>query len=473
MAHVLVVDDEQSICWGLSRLAEQLGHRATTVATAEDGLDFAEQDAPDVVVLDVRLPGMDGLSALSEFHNRFSAVPVIMMTAYGDLDIAVNAIQRGAFDYLPKPFDLDAARNAISRSLQGESDECNTWDDIGDGNPRERIVGSSPVIQRVFKQIALAAQSETSVQVSGETGTGKELVARAIHRHSTRAAAPFVPVNLAEVSIPLAESELFGHTRGAFTGAETDRQGLLEQAHGGTVFLDEVADIPLPLQVKLLRALELGEFRPVGSTRSIHADFRIISASNTDLKQAVAKGRFREDLYFRLAAFEIALPPLRERREDIPALAQHFLALMQSNSPCPHARFSSKTMAALQEHQWRGNVRELRRAIEHALVHARKGEVLPEHLPAETRIEAAPQGCEGELVDLVTRWTSERLQSADSPQRLHDDLVSIVERPLTETVLDTCNGQLITAAKILGIHRTTLRKKVDQFRGPVGKLESG
>lgn len=464
MAHVLVVDDEQSICWGLKRLAEQLGHRATTVATAEDGLDWAEEDAPDVVVLDVRLPGMDGLSALSEFHTRFSAVPVIMMTAYGDLDIAVDAIQRGAFDYLPKPFDLDAARTAISRSLQTEPRESSEGFDLGDGNPRGQIVGSSPAIQRVFKQIALVAQSETSVQVSGETGTGKELVARAIHRHSVRAGAPFVPVNLAEVSIPLAESELFGHTRGAFTGAETDRKGLLEQANGGTVFLDEVADIPLPLQVKLLRALELGEFRPVGGTRTIHADFRIISASNRDLKQAVAEGSFREDLYFRLAAFEIMLPPLRERREDIPALAQHFLAMNLAHTTSPRVSFSRKAMTELQRRDWRGNVRELRRAIEHAMVHARNGEILPEHLPAETQIEPAPSGCEGGIAELVAKWTTERLQSSEPPQHLHEDLVSIVERPLIDAVLNSCNGQHLAAAKILGIHRTTLRKKVDQIQ---------
>ncbi len=327
MAHLLVIDDEQSICWGLSQLAAQMGHTAATAASAEEGLEMAQAQRPDLIVLDVRLPGMDGLSAMPGFQKMLGATPIIVVTAYGELATAVTAVRNGAFDYLTKPFDLTVVQRAIERALRAPPRQAvEAAADVPD--TADRIVGASPAIQEVFKRIALVAPSDACVHLHGESGTGKELVARAIHRYSRRADGPFVAVNVASLSPSLAESELFGHVRGAFTGAEQARKGLLEQADGGTIFLDEVADVPLDLQVKLLRTLEHGEVLPVGGQRPVQSDFRIISATHRTLSDRVADGSFRHDLYFRLVTFEIDLPPLRGRRDDIRELAEHFARIL-------------------------------------------------------------------------------------------------------------------------------------------------
>ena len=323
MSHVLIIDDEQSICWGLSRLVESLGHTVSVAASAEQGFAAAAGRPPDAIVLDFRLPGLDGLSAMRRFHQERSEVPVIIMTAYGDLATAVEAVRHGAFDYLVKPFELSVAQRAIERAIAAPAARsAESGAARAGGQPR--IVGSSPAIQEVFKRIAVVAPTEACVHIRGESGTGKELVARAIHRYSRRAGGPFVPVNIASLSPSLAESELFGHVRGAFTGADQHHQGLLEHACGGTLFFDEVADIPMSIQVKLLRVLEYGDILPVGADRAVRGDFRVVSATHQDLHQRVVAGEFREDLYFRLITFEIEVPPLRERQSDIAALAEHF-----------------------------------------------------------------------------------------------------------------------------------------------------
>ncbi len=300
MAKLLVVDDEESICWGLKRLGESLGHEVLTASSAEAGLEIAQRQRPDAIVLDVRLPGMDGLSAIEHFQRSIGPRPIIVITAYGDLPTAVEAVRQRAFEYLIKPFDLQQVEQALSRALEPDANLS------ADAAPhRETVggmVGRSPAMQHIFKRIALSAASDACVLVSGETGTGKELAARAIHQFSGRAAGPFVAVHVASLSGALAESELFGHVRGAFTGADFQRQGLLAQAEGGTLFLDEVADIPLPIQVKLLRALEMREVTPVGSNRPTPANFRVVSATHQRLHDAVKSGAFRHDLYFRLCA---------------------------------------------------------------------------------------------------------------------------------------------------------------------------
>ena len=330
MSHVLIVDDEESICWALRRCALEDGHEVSVASSAEDALELAGRKGCDLVVLDIRLPGMDGLTAMAHFRQLLPGTPVVVITAFGSLATAVDAVRNGAFDYLTKPFDLEQALAVIRRALAQRALAQRSLADHPTGplqqsDSSDELVGTSPAMQEVFKRIALAAPSRASVLITGESGTGKELVAQAIHRHSPREAGPLVPVNLAALSPTLVESELFGHVRGAFTGADFERKGLLELAHGGTVFFDEAGDIPLPVQVKLLRALEQQETTPVGGVKARPTEFRVVAATHRDLRREVCDGKFREDLYFRLAVFEIQLPPLRERVEDIPALAERFL----------------------------------------------------------------------------------------------------------------------------------------------------
>jgi two-component system nitrogen regulation response regulator GlnG len=475
MAHLLIVDDEQSICWGLAKLAKELGHSAATAASAEQGIQCAGGRRPDVILLDVRLPGMDGLAAMRHFQEAAPKAPIIVMTAYGELATAVAAVRNGAFDYLTKPFDLAVAQRAVQRALEHAARPVEVPDPRESKEPAGRIIGASPAMQEVFKRIALVAPSDACVHLRGESGSGKELAARAIHRYSRRAQGPFVAVNVAALSPTLAESELFGHARGAFTGAEQARKGLLEQADGGTIFLDEVADIPLALQVKLLRVLEHGEILPVGSSNPVQSDFRLISATHQDLRQQVAEGKFRHDLYFRLITFEIEMPPLRQRCEDIPALVEHFLSARAAKEHGgkletypTRAAVSAETMAELQRREWHGNVRELRNAIEHAVILARGGLIAPEHLPppvsgagcqsADSRV-----GQEEAIAALVRQWAEAELASSEDSQDLYERLLRLVEPPLLQAAMDRGGGQCLAAAKRLGLHRTTLRKKLDDL----------
>lgn len=462
MSNLLVVDDEPSICWGLKRLGEQLGHRVTTVASAEEALAALESFPPDVVVLDVRLPGMSGLEALDHLRKRAAGAPVLVITAYGDLETAAQAMRGGAFEYLIKPFDLQQVRQVLTRALAA----CQSASRPGDSSlpASGPMVGRAPLMQEAFKRIALAATSEACVLLTGESGTGKELAARAIHQYSARADGPFVAVNVAALSGSLAESELFGHVRGAFTGAEDERQGLLPQAHQGTLFLDEVADIPPPVQVKLLRALEHGEVTPVGSNRPVQANFRVIAATHQNLLESVRAGRFRHDLYFRLCTFQVMLPALRERPEDIVLLAEHFA----NRSAGGAVQFSEELCSELRRRTWQGNVRELRNAMEHALIVARGGVLLSEHLPPpiESGLVQSAGGdgdMERELQRLVQRWAEQQLGLAPESATLHDDLLGIVEPPLFRAALEAHGGQVAVAARRLGCHRTTLRRKLDHL----------
>lgn len=462
MAHLLIVDDEQSICWGLAKLASEMGHTATTVASAEQGLAHVESRRPDAILLDVRLPGIDGLTAMGRFREQLGAVPLVLMTAYGDLNTAVTAVRNGAFDYLTKPFDLQTARRVIGRALEYQpTPEAATAVPAGEGMPLS-LVGRSAAMQEVFKRIALVAPSNACVHLYGASGTGKELVARAIHRHSRRAEGPFVAVNMAALNPALTESEMFGHVRGAFTGADQPRAGLLEQAHGGTIFLDEVADVPLALQVKLLRALEHGEIVPVGGNRPIQADFRIISATHRNLAEQVAQGHFRHDLYYRLSIFEIHLPSLAERRDDIPLLVEHFLDLLAAKNQMPRATLTAEARAELERRPWHGNVRELRNAIEHAMILAPGGQIAVEHLPPPSPSTATPASLDGSIAALVERWVELQLRNDPQSNDLHQQLLQLVEPPLLQAAMEHYHHQCAAAARRLGLHRTTLRKKLDQ-----------
>ncbi|MCE9543905.1 MAG: sigma-54 dependent transcriptional regulator, partial [Planctomycetia bacterium] len=372
------------------------------------------------------------------------------------------AVKNGAFDYLVKPFDLDQVQAVLARALLKIPDRPADSDAqvcVGE------LIGSSTAMQEVFKRIALAASSEASVLLSGESGTGKELAARAIHRFGNRADRPFVAVNVASLSPSLVESELFGHVRGSFTGADEARTGLLAQANGGTLFLDEVADVPLPVQVKLLRALELGEVVPVGANEPVRSDFRLISASHQDLLEKVDRGEFRHDLYFRLCAFRIEMPPLRDRPDDVVTLAEHFLATLPAGGTAGRPRMTPAFRKEIQGRQWSGNVRELRNAIEHAVVLARGGLLLPEHLPSPVSPPRATKHQSGpeQITSLIGHWAATRLTEGASESELYSEFLQLVEPPLLRRVLQHSRGQYLAAARRLGLHRTTLKKKLDQY----------
>jgi two-component system nitrogen regulation response regulator GlnG len=463
MAHLLVVDDEPGICSGFSRLGQAMGHTVATAASAEEGFVLAGQQPPQAIVLDVRLPGIDGLSALERFHAELGQVPIIVITAYGELSTAVRAVRSGAFDYLVKPFDLQVAERVLRRALEAvgrEPDEPST----ASSDPATEIVGTSAAMQEVFKRTALVAGSDACVHLRGESGTGKELVARAIHRYSRRAEGPFVAVNIAALAPSVAESELFGHVRGAFTGAEQEHKGYLQRADGGTIFLDEVAEIPLALQVKLLRALEHGEVLPVGGDRPVASDFRVITATHQDLGREVAAGGFRHDLYFRLITFEIEIPPLRNRREDIRPLVEHFLDLLAGKRGDRRPPVSGEALRDLESRPWHGNVRELRNAIEHAMILGRGSAIAPEHLPPPTPPSARRgASAEEQIAALVRHWAEAQMQGEPPSGELYERFLRLIEPPLLQAVMQQCQGQCAAAARQLGLHRTTLRKKLDEW----------
>src|SRR5438067_3079358 len=356
---ILIIDDEEAVCWALRRAFERAGYRVAVASSAEEGLDVAGRVAPDAVILDVRLPGMDGLSALGRLREITRNAPVIVITAHGNLSTAVRAVEGGAFDYLAKPFDLSQALDAVARALASRTrpvEEPTPTLEPGE----EELVGRSPAMQGVFKRIALVAPTDASVLITGESGTGKELVARAVHRHSLRKNRPFLPVHVAAMNPNLVESELFGHVKGAFTGAAQAKPGLLALADGGTVFLDELGDIPLPVQAKLLRVLEHQEILPVGGSAPTQINVRVLAATHSDLLKQVNAGQFRHDLYFRLNVFEVHLPALRDRPEDIPLLCDPLLRAFGASPTLPDG-----TAAYLRSRTWPGNVRELRNALEH------------------------------------------------------------------------------------------------------------
>ncbi len=465
MSKLLIVDDEESICWGLSQLGESHGHQVVTASTAEQALSLAETERPDVVVMDVRLPGMDGLTAMQGLYDRIGPVPVIVITAYGDLQTAVEAVRKGAFDYIVKPFDLNQMEQVLEKAVNESRRE-----ELMPGEPRqlEGLVGSTPEMQNVFKSIALVAGSEASVLLSGESGTGKELAAQAIHRFSERSAGPFVAVNIASLSENLAESELFGHALGAFTGAESARVGFLEQADQGTLFLDEVADIPLSIQIKLLRALEEGEVLPVGSNKRIKTSFRVIAATHRNLEALIRQGKFRHDLYFRLCTFQIEIPPLRKRGGDIRVLAEFFLERFVDRQTGMRHRLTSETITELERRPWYGNVRELRNSIEHAALRARGGTILPEDLPTAVSksflgMDESDTDADTQIAALLKQWAEQQLVDPEQAANIYEKLLALIEPPVMEVALEKFHGQCAPAARCLGLHRTTLSKKLKQY----------
>lgn len=461
MTTALVIDDEPAICRCFESLLHEIGCDVRVAASAEEGLDLAKETTFDVIALDVRLPGMDGLEALSRFR-QFTQAPIIVMTAHGILSTAVSAVQEGAFEYLPKPFDLDHVSQVLQRAIAESAHEAAAPKDSTTSSAvGGEMVGSSLAMQHLFRQVAMAALHDAPVLITGESGTGKELVAQAIHRHSQRQDKPLVAVHLASLSEGLLERELFGHAAGAFTGAEQSQAGMIAQADGSTLFLDEIGEAPKNFQTKLLRTLESGEFYPVGASTAQTSDFRLISATNVPLDVLRSAEHFRQDFFFRLATIQIRVPPLREHPEDIPELVAHFL---QQHSGDSSRQFTPASLELLEQHTYPGNIRELRNTVVRAAAESTERSIGPD------AVRAALEAAGGQTNSSDLPAADDRLRRAAehwARQAVSDDVPTplqtasdIVERELIAAAMQQTNGNRSAAAQLLGIHRETLRDKL-------------
>jgi DNA-binding NtrC family response regulator len=467
MARVLIADDERSICDAFALLLADEGHAPLTASTGEEALRMVRDQRPDMVFLDVRMPGMDGLAVLKAIQESSPGLPVVVMTAYGTLDTAAEALRNKAFDYLGKPLDLAQIRQLLRRALHTPEPLEATTRVAAGGEPGARpvLVGQSASMQELFKSIVLLADNDLTVLVQGESGVGKELVARAIHDSGARAIEPFVAVNCAAIPEQLIESELFGHERGAFTDAKSARTGRFEAAGGGTLFLDEISELPLHLQSKLLRVLQERSFERVGSVTSLPFRARLVCASNRDLAAAVAAGDFREDLYHRINIVALQVPPLRERLEDLPELVQALLQRANREVGKAVTAVEQAVLDRLQRHDWPGNVRELEHVIKRSVLRAR-GPVLTVH---DLSLEAGPAPTESggpEVERLLASLTQlapalvEAARRGDPVDGLHDQAIGRLERALIDAALAATDGNQVAAARLLGMSRTTLRAKL-------------
>jgi two-component system nitrogen regulation response regulator GlnG len=456
MKPVWIVDDDRSIRWVIEKALSREGIAFNSFSSAQDALDALSGSAPEVLVSDIRMPGLSGLELLTAVKQRHPAVPVIVMTAYSDLDSAVAAFQGGAYEYLPKPFDIDQAVELIRRALDESRRESEAAEPPGE---TPEILGQAPAMQEVFRAIGRLSQSSATVLITGESGTGKELVARALHRHSARAAKPFVAINTAAMPKDLLESELFGHERGSFTGAQQQRRGRFEQAEGGTLFLDEIGDMPAELQTRLLRVLSDGTFYRVGGHQQLKANVRVIAATHQNLDQRVRDGSFREDLYHRLNVIRLRLPSLRERAEDIPLLAKNFLASSAKQLGVEPKRISEDAIAHLARLAFPGNVRQLENLC-HWLTVMAAGQVIDVgDLPAEFRDQSAAAA--SDWLSALEYEAERRLARGDTG--ILDALGRQFERALISKALARTGGRRIEAANLLGMGRNTITRKIQEL----------
>jgi two-component system nitrogen regulation response regulator GlnG len=463
VARVLVADDEPSIRYVLREALEPEGCTVVDVDDGERALEELASGRFDIAFLDIRMPGPSGLELLDRVRGTGDDVAVVIITAQNTFENAVEAMKRGALDYLVKPFGVAEVKALVARARRARALEREVHElrrEVGRrAAPTDRLVGRSPTMLEIFKTVGRLAGRDVSILITGESGTGKEVVARAIHAASPRAAGPFVPVNTAAIPRELLESELFGHERGAFTGAIEARVGRFREASGGTLFLDEIGDMPVELQAKLLRVLQSSEVTPVGGRRAERVDVRIVAATHRDLDAMVAEGGFREDLLYRLRVVPIHIPSLRERREDIPVLAEHFVSRYAEELAGGPRFLSQAALAKLGRHGWPGNVRELENAIKRALVLADADVLSPEDF---SFLDPAPGGgAHPALESLVEKAVTQALDAGEAD--VYHRLLERIERPLIQAALARTDGNQIRAAALLGINRNTLRKKIAEL----------
>ena len=452
---VWVVDDDQSVRWVLEKALKQADMEPRSFERAEHLLEAIDAGQPDVLITDVRMPGMSGLALLERLRSSCPDLPIIVITAHSDLENAVAAYKGGAFEYLPKPFDIDEAVELVRKAarLNGVGQAVDA-----PAGAMASMIGQAPAMQEVFRSIGRLAGSSMTVLITGESGTGKELVARALHDHSPRADRPFVALNTSAIASELLESELFGHEKGAFTGADARRIGRFEQANGGTLFLDEIGDMSPALQTRLLRVLAESEFYRVGGQVPIKVDVRVIAATNQDLARAVKESRFREDLYHRLNVIRINTPPLRQRREDIPALFQHYLADAAEVLGSPAKTMDVDALETLQSFDWPGNVRQLVNAARRLTVTAPGGVITTQDIPADLGGTDSSERGAREWTRMLASWAERQLQTKGTP--LLDSALPEFEKTLIELALARTNGHRQEAAKLLGWGRNTLARKI-------------
>jgi DNA-binding NtrC family response regulator len=454
-ARILIADDDEVSCQLFAEALEAEGFHVDEVTSGGQALESLSDESHDLLVIDVRMPGMSGLEVTRRVHEKYPALPIIVMTAFGSIETAVEAIQEGAFDFISKPMNLAELKRIVSRALAQRSLQHHVDSKCNDGNdkPAElgRIIGKSPAMLEVYKTIARVAPTKSTVLILGESGTGKELIARAIHEHSPRANRPFVAVDCGALTETLLESELFGHMRGSFTGAFADKKGVFEEAQGGTCFLDEIGGISPNLQARLLRVLQEHEVRRVGGKDWLPVDVRVVAATNRDLADAVSKGEFRQDLYYRLDVIAIQLPRLSERADDIPLLAQYFLKYYSQESGKPAPALSDKAMQLLCSYAWPGNIRELENAIEQAVALSYQPILTPEDLPREVREQkaarvSAPAAGNGQFI------------FCDTPS------LEEVKKRYVLHILELTGGNVSATARILSVDRRSLYRMLARYK---------
>jgi two-component system nitrogen regulation response regulator GlnG len=460
---ILVIEDDQSMRWVLDKSLSREGYKVSSAPDGRSGISAAFEVVPDLVILDILMPDIDGLTVLRKLKESHPQLPVLIITAQNIMTHAVEAMRRGAYDYLPKPFDINVLLERVDRGLaQAEAVESQREQESIPAE-MEDMIGTSPLMEDLFKAMGRVAASDATVLVLGESGTGKELVARAIHRFSSRVSGPFIAVNASAIPSELLESVLFGHEKGAFTGATETRKGKFELAAGGTLFLDEIGDMPANLQAKILRVLENREFERVGGQRSLISDVRIISATHRELWEAVKEGDFREDLYYRLNVVSLRIPPLRERRDDIPILAQHFLKVFAEEEGSEVKSLSDGAMSVLIKHVWPGNVRELLNTLKRSSVLASDRVIHTSDLGLS--IEGIEAGADETFDDFLRRWLHEIVAPWSTLEEgdLYEQVMSRVEKPMFELVMEALKGNQVRAAKVLGINRNTLRERLRKY----------
>ncbi|HDI60290.1 MAG TPA: sigma-54-dependent Fis family transcriptional regulator [Desulfobacteraceae bacterium] len=464
MTTILIIDDDDQLRKSFEKLLIEEGYRVRTAVSGEAGLQEVRAEVPDLVILDMRLPGMGGLETFGEIHALEPKLPVIIMTAYGTTETAIEATKCGAFDYVLKPFDIPQMLELIAKALEAGRFMRSPVevDAVAVGASREAIVGRSPAMQAVYKAIGRVSATSATVLIRGESGTGKELVARAIYQHSDRADKPFLVINCVAIPETLLESELFGYEKGAFTGAVHRRIGKLEQANGGTVFLDEIGDMPFGLQAKILRLLQERSLERLGGRQTIPVDVRIIAATNRNLEAAMAEGRFREDLYYRLKVVTIWLPPLSQRRDDIPALAEYFLARHAVEAGIENPGLSPEAAGLLQNAPWPGNVRELSNTLQKALIFSRGAPLGVEDIVQAAEDAAVSVQSPQQQASILREWALRMLTSGTDENRF-ERCMDAVASVLVREAISLCGGNRSKAAKLLGISRPTLHAKIDKY----------